>query len=252
MLTKAEVKFIQSLRQKKGREEHNVFVAEGVKMVEELLSSALKVKQIYSSRNFQHSIFSNHIEVIRISEKELARISSLVTPNQMLAICEMPDYKLGSLKNRLSLVLDGLQDPGNMGTIIRIADWFGIDDIICSPDTVDVYNPKAVQATMGSIARIRVHYAELKPLLDEAISAGVKVFGASLEGEDIYTSRLSKKGMIVIGNESKGISEALQASVSDKLRIPSFPHTITTPGGPESLNAAIATAVICSEFKRRG
>jgi TrmH family RNA methyltransferase len=260
MLVKNEAKFINSLKLKKNREAEGLFVAEGVKIVNDLLHSGIIVRQIYSSRNFQLSIFNYHVDVIRIKESELKRISSLSSPNEVLAVCEIPrnELQLEKLENKLCLVLDGIQDPGNLGTIIRIADWFGIGDIICSSETVEVYNPKVIQATMGSISRVKVHYADLAVFLSEAKSAlpGLNVYGASLEGETIYDSKLEARGFIMIGNESRGISPELIPHLTDKLYIPSFSthlsHLPTGTSAAESLNAAIATSIICSEFRRRG
>lgn len=249
MLTRAQVKFIHSLRLKKNREKEGLFVAEGEKMVEDLVNSDVNIREIYSSRNFQHSIFSNHIEVVRISEAELKKISSLVTPNRMLAVCHMPEYKLdvAQLADKLSLVLDNIQDPGNLGTIIRVADWFGIRHIICSPDTADLYNSKVIQSTMGSVARVKVHYTALPEFLQEVKKQlpALPVYGALLEGENLYQADLQGKGLLVIGNESKGISEEVQAHITHRITIPSYAAAI------DSLNAAIAAAVICAEFKRR-
>jgi TrmH family RNA methyltransferase len=249
MLSKNQAKFIASLKLKKNREDHGLFVAEGVKIVNDILHSGIKVKQIFSSRNFQLSIFNYQIEVVRIKESELKKISALSTPNEVLAICEIPEYKLEfpALQKKLTLVLDTIQDPGNLGTIIRVADWFGIENIICSPDTVEVYNPKVIQATMGSISRVKVHYRELPGFFKEAKikmkSPGI--FGAVLQGENIYKQELSKEGFIIMGNESKGISEELLSLVTHRISIPNY------GGGAESLNAAIATAVICAAFRQR-
>ncbi len=266
MLTKNQAKFIASLKLKKNREEHGLFIAEGVKIVSDILHSGIKVKQIFSSRNFQLDIFNYQIEVIRIKENELKKISALQTPNEVLAVCEMPKHilKPDELRGKLSLVLDTIQDPGNLGTVIRIADWFGIENIICSPDTVEVYNPKVIQATMGSISRVKVHYTELGKFLtsmsewqrsegknqrskgkSQRENLPMKVYGALLDGENIYPKELTKEGLIIMGNESKGISENILPFITDKISIPNY------GGGAESLNVAIATAVIAAEFKRR-
>jgi len=257
MLSKSQIKFINALSLKKNREKEGLFIAEGEKMVEELLNSPIKIRQIFSSRNFQHSIFSNHIEIIRITEAELKKISSLSTPNHVLALCEVPTYTLepALLKGKLVLVLDALQDPGNLGTIIRIADWFGIENIVCSADTVDTYNPKVVQSTMGSIARVKVHHTDLHALLAKAREQDplLKIYGALLDGENIYGKKLSSEGFIIIGNESKGISADLFPLINEKIKIPSYSHATLADHqapGPESLNAAVASAVICAEFRR--
>ncbi len=252
MLSKNQIKFVNSLKQKKYREEHQLFIAEGAKIVPELLNSRIVVKQVFATSDFlrAHPI-GKDTERFEIKEAELDRISTLMTANEALALCEIPKYTLDpeGLKNELTLVLDDIKDPGNLGTIIRIADWFGISNVICSNDTVDVFNPKVVQATMGSIARINVHYTDLVEFFKT--NTPTHVMGALLEGENIYTKQLPSSGCIVIGNESKGISEAVQQCITDKISIPSFSHEQSVGGEAESLNAAIATAIICSEFRRR-
>ncbi|HEX8515690.1 MAG TPA: RNA methyltransferase, partial [Bacteroidia bacterium] len=177
-----------------------------------------------------------------------------MTPNEVLALCEIPVYSYdpAALKNELTLVLDDIKDPGNMGTIIRIADWFGIGNVVCSLNSVDIFNSKVVQATMGSIARINIHYADLDVFIEEQTRLNeLSVFGALLEGESIYSMELPAKGLIVIGNESKGISDDIQKLITNKISIPSFSHFKHSSGEAESLNAAVATAVICSEFRRK-
>ena len=249
MISKAQIKSINALKQKKKRDEQGLFIAEGVKVVNEILNSGIRVRQIISSRNFQLNIFNYEIEVLRIRESELKKISSLSTPNEVLAVCEIPKYELRmeQLKGKLSLVLDTIQDPGNLGTIVRIADWFGIEHIICSEDTVDVYNPKVIQATMGSIARVKVHYSDLGIVLSKAKETipGIKIYGAALDGKNIYENGSLGDGLLIMGNESKGISEPVLQHVTDRILIPNY------GGGAESLNVAIATAVIAAEFKRR-
>lgn len=252
MISKAQIKFINSLKQKKFRDEHGFFIAEGNKIIQDFISSGVEVNQIFSSVNFQHSIFSNQIEVVRIKESELKKISSLVTPNQMLALCKVPnhiiDYK--EIAAKLTLVLDDIKDPGNMGTIIRIADWFGIENIVCSNETVDCFNPKVIQATMGSIARVKIFYVDLISFFETMNQYQVNVYGAFLDGDNIYQKKLSENGLLVIGNESAGISDKLNSHINEKIKIPSFSHLKSDKGEAESLNAAIATAVICSEFRR--
>ena len=266
MLTKNQAKFISGLKLKKNREEHGLFIAEGVKIVNDILHSGIKVKQIFSSKNFQLDIFNYQIEVVRIKESELKKISALQTPNEVLAVCEMPKHQLKAdeLRGKLSLVLDTVQDPGNLGTIIRIADWFGIENIICSLDTVEVYNPKVIQATMGSISRVRVFYTELSAFLEDLekstkyqvpstktsakinkqVGGKLRLYGAVLDGDNIYTKVSVREGLIVMGNESKGISENILPFITDKIAVPNYGK------GAESLNVAIATAVIAAEFKR--
>lgn len=255
MLSKNQIKYVNSLKQKKFREEHNLFIAEGSKIVPELLVSEIKVKQVYATSEFfrLHKIDST-VERFEIKENELERISAMMTSNEVLAVCETPRYKLevNSLKDKLTLVLDDIKDPGNLGTIIRIADWFGIEHIICSHDTVDAFNPKVVQATMGSIARIKIYYTDLSDFFEsQGSNLKFQIFGALLEGESIYSKKLPSSGVIIIGNESKGISGKLLPFITDKISIPSFSHYKVASGEAESLNAAIATSIICSEFRRR-
>ena len=256
MLSKNQIKFVNSLKQKKFIQEHNLFIAEGTKIVSELLNSKVTVKQIYGTSDFfRNTIIDKQIERFEIKATELDRISALSTPNEVLAVCEIPVYELktDALKGKLTLVLDDIKDPGNLGTIIRIADWFGIESIICSNETAYAFNPKVVMATMGSIARINLHYTNLPDFFKDQISSveKVRIFGALLDGESIYSKQLSSNGFIIIGNESKGISENLLPFISDKINIPSFSHFKTGGGEAESLNAAIATSIICSEFRRR-
>lgn len=258
MLSKSQISFINSLKQKKYREEHQLFIAEGAKIVPELLNSAIVVKQVYATSEFlRNNVIPATVERFEIKENELERISSLTKANEVLAVCETPSYELEglhneSLKGKLTLVLDDIKDPGNLGTIIRIADWFGIENIVCSSETVDAFNPKVVQATMGSIARIKIYYTSLTEFIKYQVSSSkYQVFGALLEGKNIYSEKLSSEGLIVIGNESRGISEEVQKLITDKISIPSFSHYKSGGGEAESLNAAIATSIICSEFRRR-
>ncbi len=255
MLSKNQLKFVNSLKQKKFREEHNSFTAEGTKIVSELLHSRIKVKQVYASADFLNRIsIDKSIESVEVKISELERISSLTSPNEVLAVCEIPSCELNKneLNDKLTLVLDNIKDPGNLGTLIRIADWFGIDSIICSHETADAFNPKVVQATMGSIARIKLHYTDLADFFKKNNSdISLPVYGALLEGESIYGKKLTASGFIIIGNESKGISNHLLPYISDKISIPSFSHFKSAAGEAESLNAAIAAALICSEFRRR-
>lgn len=255
MLSKNQIKFLNSLKQKKGREDEQLFIVEGVKMVAELLNSKINVTQLYATKSYLKSEKINgFFEIIEIKTTELERISALTTPNEVLAVCKIPKliFDTTQLEGKLTLILEDIKDPGNLGTIIRIADWFGIENIVCSKETVDVYNPKVVQATMGSIARVNLHYMPLIDLLNiNKINLKYSVFGALLNGENIYSKPLPNKGFIIIGNESKGISNSLLPFITDQLNIPSFSHFNSTGGEAESLNAAIATAIICSEFRRR-
>lgn len=255
MVTKKQLQFVNSLKQKKIREEYQLFIAEGAKIVPELLNSEIEVKQIFATKEFfGKTSIDKKIERVEVKYDELERMSSQTTPNEVLAVCRIPTFAFDkrSLKGKLTLVLDDIKDPGNLGTIIRIADWFGIESILCSNESADAYNPKVVQATMGSIARIKLHYMDVVTLLkDIGANRELPVYGALLEGEDIYKEKLVEEGLIVIGNESRGISDSVKPFISKKLTIPSFSHYKSGKGEAESLNAAIATAIICSEFRRR-
>lgn len=255
MLTKQRIKFIQSLSEKKNRSESGLFVAEGVKLVEEILRSDLTIETLYATHQWADShsglLQNKQIVLELITEGELDRISLLKTPNQVLALVCIPQPEASAvqLKEQLILALDDIRDPGNMGTIIRVADWFGIEHIVCSESSVDAYNPKVVQATMGSIFRVKIHYCNLQSYLS-GLEKGIPVYGALLEGEDIYKQNLTPNGVIVIGNESRGISIEVQQYVTNKIMIPSF--AIRSDSHAESLNASIATSILCSEFRRRG
>ena len=217
------------------------FIAEGEKLVGEIRNSSLRIRRILQTK----PIFA---EGELVSEKEMERISQLKSANSVLAVVELPTRKLANVQpsKNLVLALDRVQNPGNLGTIIRLADWFGISDIVCSEDTADCFNPKVVQATMGAILRVRVHYTNLAKWLAE--QRDTKIYGTFLEGENIYNAQLDKSGVIVMGNEGQGISAEVAKCVSHKLLIPPYPADRC---GSESLNVAVATAVICSEFRRR-
>jgi TrmH family RNA methyltransferase len=256
MLSGNQVKSINALKLKKNREIQRQFIAEGSKLVIELLNSSYQVNEVYATPEWiemnASSVQSGNIIPRKVTEKELSRITALNTPAPVLAIISMPSDVAEplSFKDKLILALDDIRDPGNLGTIIRIADWYGISAVICSETTVDLYNPKVVQATMGSIARIPVHYTNLADFLS-GLPASHKVYGSFLEGENIYTSVLSDKGVIIIGNESKGISHGVEKFVTDKVHIPSFATGKKSEEHAESLNASVAAAIICSEFRRR-
>lgn len=241
MLSKNQKKYINSLKQKKHRMNCPVFIVEGTKMVGELLQSDFEIEAIYATSSWitQHEIAG--VEVNDITEKELASISSLTTSNEVLAVVKQRnDVEIDT--SGLTIALDNIQDPGNLGTIIRIADWFGITNIICSTDCVDVYNPKVVQATMGSIFRVNITYTNLSDFFKK--NNHLKVYGALLDGNNVYQEQLTKQeAVLLMGNESKGISDELLPYITNKITIPSF-------GKAESLNVSAATAVLCSEFKR--
>jgi len=237
MLSKNEVKYIQSLFQKKTREAEAVFVVEGPKIVEELLLSDYKVRKIYAVNEWSKPA-NNTTEVIRVDADELQRISGLQTANQVLAVVEQKLSSKPEFRGKLTLVLDGIQDPGNLGTIIRIADWFGVKQVVASNDTVELYNPKVIQSTMGSFTRVEVWYDDLPALLS---TAGVSVYGALLNGRSVFEIDKVVEGVLVIGNESKGITEAVKVMISR-------PITIPRVGVADSLNAALATEIIFSNF----
>ncbi len=237
MLTKADIKRMRSLGDKAGRTALGLFVAEGEKLAGELLASDFRVREVYRVGE-------------NVSASEMARISFLRTPTPVLAVAEIPSLRAVTAPEGLCLALDDVQDPGNLGTIVRLADWFGVRDIFCSPGTADCWNPKVVQATMGAILRVRVHYGPLERLLSSASAAGIPVYGTFLEGDDIYRCSLPPDGgIVVMGNEGKGISPSVAGLVSHKLYIPPYPREM----GPtsESLNVAMATAITLSEFRRR-
>ena len=251
MLSKNTIKHLQSLKQSKFRDEYHEFIAEGDKLVSELLLSNFKIIEIFAVKEWLdiHKI-SDNVAITEVTVSELERISGLITPNMVLALVEIPQQQsIGtSIFDKLILVLDEIKDPGNLGTIIRIADWFGISDIVCSNYSVDVYNPKVVQATMGSIARVNIQYADLSVFLKN-VPKNIPIYGTLLNGENIYNQTLSKNGIIIIGNESKGISNELLPFITNKLYIPSYAENLNNKA--ESLNASIATAIVCAEFKRR-
>lgn len=248
-LSKNKIKYIHSLELKKVRKEERMFLAEGNKLVGDLLGHFpchFLAATTQWLKNRQKDITAN--EIVEVSQDELTRASLLKTPQQVLAIFEQPNYMLQTdiVLHKLCLALDDVQDPGNLGTIVRLADWFGIDDIICSPNTVDIYNPKAIQATMGGIARVKVHYTPLPDFIRSLKNA--PVFGTFLNGENIYTQPLPQHGLIIMGSEGTGIGKEVESLVNRRLYIPNYPQGTETS---ESLNVAIATAVVCAEFRRQ-
>lgn len=248
MLSKNKIKYIHSLELKKNRKKEGVFVAEGHKLVGDLLPH-FHCRLILATNTWlkeHHDIQAD--EIIEITPEELVKASLLKTPQEVLAIFEQPqyDYTTDVIKNSLCLALDDIQDPGNLGTIIRLADWFGIEHIFCSQGTVDVYNSKVIQATMGALARVKVHYCNLPELISSL--KDVPVYGTFLDGENIYNKPLSENGLIIMGNEGNGVSKEVSQLINNKLYIPNYPTGRATS---ESLNVAIATAVVCAEFRRR-
>lgn len=246
VLSANKIKFIRSLSQKKYRDEHQLFIAEGEKIVKEALRSGYNVKEVYYEKE--------------IGKDAMERISCLSSPSPVLAVIEKPDFTPDSILHKIAgnnssgrkplyLALDGVKDPGNLGTIIRVADWFGIDAIFASPGSVEVYNPKVVQATMGAIFRKQVIYTDLAQVCRKFLDAGLPVYGTFLDGKNLYENlpEDKKQGLIVMGSESFGISPQLEAHIDNKLLIPPYPSDAVTS---ESLNVAIATAIICAEFRR--
>ena len=243
MISKNQVKYIQSLGQKKSRDFENRFIAEGPKLVNELLTAEnCRIVQLFALKEWidENPNASKHTEVIELSSGELEKISQLTTPNQVLAVIEKIQWENDpEVKGSISLALDTIQDPGNMGTIIRLADWFGIKNIFCSTDCVDVYNPKVIQSSMGSISRVRVEYTDILSWLTE--NNDVPTYAAVLDGKDVTKMEKIKEGIIVIGNESKGIHQEM-------LKLANVQITIPGKGKAESLNAAVAAGIILSHL----
>jgi TrmH family RNA methyltransferase len=240
MISKNQIKLITGLHQKKQRFANQLFFAEGIKVIQELLQSNFELEYLFTTQNdFEKVEFSKRIS---ITEQELKKISALSTPNTCLAVFKIPAENM-VINSGLILALDDIRDPGNLGTILRLCDWFGIQQIICSKETVDIYNPKVVQATMGSIARVNVNYVDLKSFI---ANAKLPVFGTFMNGENIYQSNLPQNGIIIMGNEANGISTEIEKTVTSRLTIPRFGTLQKT----ESLNVATATAIVLSEFKR--
>lgn len=247
MLSKSQISFVNALHLKKNRKDRSLFLVEGIKSISEFINSKYQVDSIYctGASLVKFNDLSPSIKLYEISESDLKKISTLNTPQDALAIIRIPEktpLRSESFLNKYTLVLDGIQDPGNLGTIIRTADWFCFSEIICSDDTVEAFNPKVVQASMGSLSRISVHYTNLSFFIRDM---GLPVYGALLEGDSVYTNEFSRPGLIILGNEGKGISESIIELITDKITIPRF-------GNAESLNVAVSASIICSEIKRRG
>lgn len=248
MLSKNQIKRIQSLARKKGRRDEGCFIAEGNKLVEDTCH-AFECERLLATREWiaSHSHLLS-LPVQEVSEAEMAKVSQLTTPTDVMAIYRIPQYRLDMevLRRKLVLALDTVQDPGNLGTIVRLADWFGIRHIVCSIETADLYNPKVVQATMGALARVKVYYTPLAEFLSGMDRSAV--YGTFLDGRDIYRTALSGTGIIVMGNEGNGISPELEPYIGNRLYIPNYPVGQPTS---ESLNVAVAAAITCAEFRRR-
>lgn len=237
MVSKSQFKLIRSLQQKKFREKTGLFVAEGPKLIGDLLRSGIEIQSLFTTQNRE-----NEENVYTISEVELNKISYLKTPNTSLAIFKIPKYIVHANKG-LIVALDAVRDPGNLGTIIRLCDWFGVKQLICSPDTVDCFNPKVIQATMGSIARVQVFYEDLK---EYVIKTSLPVFGACMNGVSIYSRTFPEDAVVIMGNEANGISDEIIPLLNEKITIPQFGEHKEV----ESLNVATATSIILSEFRR--
>jgi len=242
MVSRSQLKYIQSLGQKKYRDTEGLFVAEGPKLVKEFIQSKnVKLSEIFALNEWivENKDLLKNMSATAINETELQRISQLTTPNKVVAIVKKFEPGEPVIKERLSLVLDAIRDPGNLGTIIRTADWFGISQIICSDDCADLYNPKVVQATMGSIARVNVFYTNLLLWLKQ--HSGIRIYAAMLDGKDVTKMSAIREGLIMIGNESMGIDEDLLQLANEKISIP-------RKGNAESLNAAVAAGIILSHL----
>jgi TrmH family RNA methyltransferase len=241
MLSKNQIKLISSLQQKKHRSANQLFFAEGVKVIQELVKSNFELEHLYTTKADFDEIPAAKKTII--SENDLNKISALATPNTCLAVFKIPLEKK-IIESGLIVALDSIRDPGNLGTILRLCDWFGVQQLLCSKETVDVFNPKVVQATMGSIARVNVNYIDLNAFISKT---NLPVFGTFMDGDAIYKTDLPQEGIIIMGNEANGISEELESLIQKRLTIPRFGDLQET----ESLNVATATAIILSEFSRR-
>ena len=240
MLSKNQFKFIQGLKKKKIRQSERLFLAEGVKVVEELLKSTFILHKLYFTEAYTNPL--NIADYHLITDKELQLMSDFSTPNQVLGIFEIPDIK-DSVHTGITVLLDEINDPGNLGTIIRLCDWFGVPQLVCSTNTVDCYNQKVVQASMGSLARVQVTYVDLIAYLKKERRT---IYGTFLNGDNVYQTVLESDAVIILGNEANGISDNVGAAVNKKLTIPQFGQQQLT----ESLNVAMATAIFLSEFKK--
>ncbi len=240
MLSNNQIKLINQLKQKKFRQQHNLFVAEGIKTVNEFLRSEFTVKFLFATDDYTNIYNVENLQIV--SQAELKKISNYKSPNQIVSIFEIPEYE--EIKDDgLTLALDDINDPGNLGTIIRLCDWFGVDQLVCSKNTVDCYNSKTVQASMGSLSRIPVIYADINFFLKNDTRS---IYGAFLEGENVYRSKLKSNAILVMGNEANGISQSIEKFISHKITIPHFSKNQQA----ESLNVAMATAILLSVFKQ--
>lgn len=255
MITKAQLQHIRSLQQGKFRELHGEFIAEGCKLIDELLHSSYTPMRLCAVKEWweenDEQLITSKVERIEVSPAELERISALSTPNRVLGVFKKPaDQAPPVIKpDELVLVLDDIRDPGNLGTMVRIADWFGIDKVVCSTSTVDLYNPKTVQSTMGSLTRVGVYYCDLISWINN-LDPACRAFATTLDGEDLNTLALPQGGLILIGSESHGLSEALIQRAHQKIMIPRYAHVADVTGRAESLNASVSAAILCAAFRR--
>lgn len=253
MISKNTIKLIKSLALKKIRLKENLFLVEGDKNVSEVLESKFKVEKLFATSPF---LINNQLKiknanlVTEVTQEDINQASLMKSPQNSLALCTLPDFKALPEKPDAGLwiYLDEIQDPGNLGTIIRICDWFGIENLFCSPKTADLFNPKVIQASMGSFCRVELVYTPFEPLAKLAAGSEIPIFGAFLEGENIYKQKLPQQALLVLGNEGNGISPEIEAKIEKKIKIPEFNKNTKSA---ESLNVSVATAIICSEFKRQ-
>ena len=254
MLSKTKIRFIKSLQNKKVRDEERLFVIEGDKLVKEFLLAKTQIHTLVAKPEFISGLPPDLKKLVKnidnVNYEELKQISTLKTPHNALAVVQIPEHEMivSEIIKQFCVALDFVQDPGNLGTIIRAAGWFGIKNIVCSSDCVDVYNPKVIQASMGALLHVNVFYSDLKMLFSGAIENSIPVFGTMLEGKSIYDHKLGNKGIILLGNESKGISNDLIPFITDKIRIPKYSDA---KEGIDSLNVGMAASVVFSEFLRK-
>ena len=250
MASKSTISFLRSLQQKKFRNEEGLFIVEGPKMIAEVMKSDFNIRQLYATSSWapdQHSSFPVEI----ITEAEMERVSGLQTPNKVLAVVEMPvvNGPVNSFLDGMHLLLDQIQDPGNLGTIIRIADWFGVTSVICSPDTAEVFNPKVIQASMGSVFNVKIHYSPLADVLLKNVDGNKwPVYATLLSGENIYKSELDSSCFVILGNESRGVNPILNTFITQGIQIP---RPSNKSSKAESLNVAVAAGIVCSEYARK-
>ncbi|MEO8086314.1 MAG: RNA methyltransferase [Bacteroidota bacterium] len=254
MISKGQIKLIASLQQKKFRKEHGLFIVEGEKVCKDLIDSNWRIQSVFMTEEFRQEKFARWKKKVSseiVTENELEKISSFTSPQQIIAVAEIQDkgFSIDLITQGLTLMLDDIRDPGNLGTMIRIADWFGIETVICSETCADMYNPKTVQASMGSLFRVNVYYQPLLEILKKCSGKKIPVYGTLLNGENIYNTKLKDDAVILIGSESHGINNELIPYITSKISIPSFSKSISKKA--DSLNAAMAAAIVCSEFRRK-